>query len=107
MLQCNSSGTYVMYLDNVTLLKAYGPEVHGRSVNMLWPKYGSRVIAAGSNTYAPALDFWGNAVPATIQIGAIPYTQQIHPRTFQHDPFSLTHLKTRWKAWRKRQAMLR
>lgn len=98
--------SYVVYLDQVSVKRAYGPELYSPTNNMFWPKYGSRCIDTGDNTYKQAVDFWGDTPPTTVQVGAVPYNQQIHPRTFLHDPFSKPHLKTRWHHWRTRHQRL-
>jgi hypothetical protein len=104
--RATGSGTYDIYIDNVSLKRAYGPQVHSVLQRMFWPEYGSRIIASGSNTYKPVSDFWGETPPTNVQIGAYPYTEHLHPRTMLHDPWNITKVRRRWWNWRRREQRL-
>lgn len=105
--RATSSGTYDIYIDNVSLKRAYGPQVRSITQRLFMPRPGSPLIDGGNNTYAPAADFWGETPPTTIQIGAIPYTKALHPRTMLNDPFNAVKLNRRYVDNRDRLKLMK
>lgn len=105
--RATGSGTYDIYIDNVSLKRAYGPQVRSITARLFYPRVGSRLIDAGSNTYKPATDFWGETLPTDVQIGAFPYTEHLHPRTMLNDPWNITKVNRRWWNWRRREQTLK
>lgn len=105
--RATGSGTYDIYIDNVSLKRAYGPSLHGAPQGLFFPRLGSSAIDAGSNTYKPATDFWGETPPTDVQIGAFPYTEHLHPRTMLNDPWNITKVNRRWWNWRRREQTLK